>query len=109
MAEISLPRLRGSAGWGPRFLSPACGGGQGGGLRLKTEAEFVPPPDGGATGAPHHGSMTDPESAYRLIAAELALRRAPALHRASLAWDAELDAQGIAEDCCASGDYDDAA
>ncbi len=53
--------------------------------------------------------MTDPESAYRLIAAELALRRAPALHRASLAWDAELDAQGIAEDCCASGDYDDAA
>jgi hypothetical protein len=53
--------------------------------------------------------MNDPESAFRLISTELAMRRALALKRAALAWDAEPDAQSIAEDCCVSGDYHDAA
>ena len=54
--------------------------------------------------------MTDPESAYALISAELARRRAPSLQRAALTWTTESDAQPIlAEDCCAAGDFDDAA
>jgi hypothetical protein len=64
--------------------------------------------------------MNDPESAFRLISTELAMRRAPALKRAAHAWDAELSDNfppplrgrvgvGSQGDCCASGDYDHAA
>ncbi len=76
--------------------------------------------------------MNGPESAFRLISTELAMRRASALKRAALAWDAELSdnlppplrgshccqGRGISRvgrvgvggrDCCASGDYDHAA
>jgi hypothetical protein len=63
--------------------------------------------------------MNDPESAFRLISTELARRRAPALRRASLEWDAEplghlpppLAGEGRvgAQDCCTTGDYHDAA
>jgi hypothetical protein len=64
--------------------------------------------------------MNDPESAFRLISTELAMRRAPALKRAAHAWDAELSDNfppplrgrvgvGGQGDCCASGDYDHAA
>jgi hypothetical protein len=54
--------------------------------------------------------MNDPESAFRLISTELAQRRAPALRRASLEWDARLDVPtGGDDDCCATGDYHDAA
>jgi len=53
--------------------------------------------------------MNDLESAYLLVTTELVRRRAPALQRAALAWDAELDVPEIAEDCCAAGDYNDAA
>jgi hypothetical protein len=53
--------------------------------------------------------MNDPESAYRVISTELSRRRAPELQRASLAWDARRDDPPVTEDCCVSGDYDDAA
>jgi hypothetical protein len=64
--------------------------------------------------------MNDPESAFRLISTELARRRAPALRRASLEWDAGFTESslprlrgmvgvGAQQDGCVSGDYNDAA
>ena len=83
----------------------------GGGLRLKTEPNFVPQPDGAMKVARQDEVMYDPESAYALMTSDLAHRRAPALQRAALAWDPNLaDAPPTqVEDCCASGDCDDAA
>ena len=54
--------------------------------------------------------MNDLEATYFLVSTELARRRAPAHRRAAMASDPQLaDAPALAEDCCASGDYDDAA